>query len=478
MRVSILIMLLYAVLSTQGVAQSTFLDPSFNPGLNTIGKIESMLLQDDGKILITGHFDDHVVRLHTDGSLDTSFFFPNAAFDFFYSCAIQTDGKIFVVGNFNRIPSLYIRKILRLHADGTIDSSFDARNGFNSYIRSVLIQPDGKILVCGPFTKYEGINCGGITRLHSDGTLDNSFVSGTGASGFGSDTEVYSMALSPDGSIFICGLFNAYNGYPTNYVAKLHPNGSLDTSFSIPTVAGGHFNESIVYKVVLQPDGKVIIGGHFGTIAGIPRISLARLNSDGSLDVTFDPGGSVASPMATNVYSLLILPDSSILVGGSFDTYQGVNRNAIFRVLPDGTLDTRFDPGSGFETSAGYTGAITSILLQPDGNLLMGGNFTRYNGIEIGFVSRLFGDPVKLEPQDAFLSGVEVYPNPADGYFRVGNAPPHSRLRIIDVMGRVLCAAELTHSPFYFSTDGMVSGTYQIEVASDQSHYYHKLIVR
>lgn len=149
-------------------------------------------------------------------------------------------------------------------------------------------------------------------------------------------------------------------------------HGTLDPSFN-PTGVGA---SDEIYTIAKQSDGKLIIGGNFFTYNSQNALYLARLNSDGSLDTTFNTGLGPSGP----VYSLAIQPDGKILVGGGFSNYnfQNVSR-ALIRLHPDGSLDSLFNQGGfGFSLSNGG-GRVNSIALQPDGKILVGGVFTRYN---------------------------------------------------------------------------------------------------
>jgi uncharacterized delta-60 repeat protein len=121
----------------------------------------------------------------------------------------------------------------------------------------------------------------------------------------------------------------------------------------------------------LQPDGKVLIGGDFLTFNGATRIRIARLNTNGSLDTGFDPGTTSANK---GVRPMVVQPDGKILTSGDFTSFSGASRNHLTRLNSDGTLDTSFDVGSGAND---YVGAIA---LQPDGRILIGGRFSTYNG--------------------------------------------------------------------------------------------------
>ena len=155
-------------------------------------------------------------------------------------------------------------------------------------------------------------------RLNADGSLDTSFNPGSGA-----NSVVTSIALQPDNKIIIGGEFTSYNGTARNYIARLNADGSLDTSFN-----PGSGANSTVYSVALQPDNKIIIGGEFTSYNGTARNRLARLNADGSLDTSFNPGSGASN----TVYSIALQPDNKIIIGGYFTSYNGTDRNRLARL--------------------------------------------------------------------------------------------------------------------------------------------------
>jgi uncharacterized delta-60 repeat protein len=172
---------------------------------------------------------------------------------------------------------------------GQLDVSFNygSGNGTNGTVYSLALQPDGKILVGGSFTSYNG-DAGApdnLLRLKTDGTLDATFNVG----GAGLDGPVYALLRQADGNILVGGNFTAYNGNasaPDN-ILRLDANGSLDAGFS-GAVAGA---SSSVWSFAIQPaDNKILVGGTFTSYNGLADAPdrILRLNTDGSLDTTFN----------------------------------------------------------------------------------------------------------------------------------------------------------------------------------------------
>ncbi len=295
-----------------------------------------------------------------------------------YSILMQPDNKLLVSGNFNLYNNQLSNKIVRLFSDGTYDSSFVAGTGANSVIYCSALQPNGKIIVGGQFTSYDGLSRNRIARLHPDGSLDTSFNPGAGA-----NNTIFSMNVQTDGRIIIAGVFTSYQGISRNRIARLMSDGSIDTSFNPGTGA----NQNL-WISALQADGKILIGGLFSSYNGTARNRIARLLPDGNLDMSFDPGTGIMSPVASNakVSSIVVQPNHDIILCGKFHTYNEVDKKNIVRVKPDGSIDQSFQVG------IGSNDWIWQAALQADGKIVLGGYFTTYNQDSAKFITRLLAN--------------------------------------------------------------------------------------
>lgn len=224
--------------------------------------------------------------------------------------------------------------------------------------------------------------CGApLMAVAQNNPLDPTFNIGTGAQG----GFVESMALQPDGKIIICGNFGSFNGVAHGKVARLNSNGSVDTSFV------SDLGNWVRYAAV-QADGKILIGGYFNNVGYQSRNLIARLNSNGSLDSTFDVGTGLTGSMGagidgnTNafVFAIAVQSDQKILVGGNFTTYNGVARRGIARLNTNGVLDTTF-------TGSGVNNWLRSMRIQTNGQIILTGWFTEYN-------NRSFNRMVRVNP--------------------------------------------------------------------------------
>ena len=165
---------------------------------------------------------------------------------------------------------------------GSVDPRFNVNlEEGNAAVYSLAIQADGKFLIGGTFSEIGGVARGNLERFNSDGTPDATFNPG----GLGANAQVYTVHVLPDGKILIGGFFTSYNGQNAQKIARLNSDGTLDTSFSVQ----GTSVNSGVQDLVIQPDGKLLIAGNFTGFDGIQRNRVARLNADGTLDTTFNP---------------------------------------------------------------------------------------------------------------------------------------------------------------------------------------------
>lgn len=270
------------------------------------------------------------------------------------------------------IISVLVSRVAAQTSSGELDRSFqnELLIGLDGTIRAVVPQPNGKILIGGDFTFVNGESRSRVARLNADGTLDPTFDPPGGA-----DSSVYSLALQPDGKILVGGWFWTVNGESRSRIARLNADGTLDPTFVSHT-------DHIVDAITLQADGKILIGGHFTFVNGESRSRIARLNADGTLDLTFDPPGGANN----TVYSLALQVDGKILIGGAFWTINGISQNGIARLNQDGTLDTAFA-----STTNTYS-SVHALALQPDGKVVIGGNFWSINGASRGRIARLNAD--------------------------------------------------------------------------------------
>ncbi|MET0753188.1 MAG: FG-GAP-like repeat-containing protein, partial [Pyrinomonadaceae bacterium] len=434
----------------------------------------NMTVQPDGKILVFGNFDSirdkaisKIARLNADGSIDNSFYCRCEGFQAIKSVVVQPDGKIMVAGD------VFGTRLARLNADGSVDSSFNAQ--LNSVVQSATVwavQPDGKILAST--MQIQSINLiMFLLRFNSDGSVDNSFTALNFSSGQGE--ILYKAMLLPNGKIMVSGR------HSFGVIFRINSNGTKDTSFESPTLVGAQSSSPYISDFAIQSDGKIVVSGPFVSVNGVSRNHLARLNTDGSVDLLYAPNFpgltiynnieilsndkiliqtdwgaannvypfffrvntdgtldntfSAAAPVTGSwrldnqerilfaatvidgavtslfikrmntdgsldksfsapvlgitgeVSALAVQSDGKVILGGIYKRINGIIREGIARVNTDGTLDTGFVTGTGFQDTI-----INTIVIQPDGKILVGGSFINYNGTAQTSLTRLNTD--------------------------------------------------------------------------------------
>ena len=275
--------------------------------------------------------------------------------------ALQLDGDVMIGGNFTSYNGTAISRVARINIDGSLDGGFAPSSGANLQVNALALASGGDTYIGGQFTTFNGTGRNRIARVNSDGTLDAGFAPGTGF-----NNTVTGIAVQGDGKVICVGDFTSFNGTGRNRVARLNDDGTLDTGFNPGT--GANF---LVTSVALQSDGDILIGGFFNNYNGTTVVALARLNSDGSLDTAHNFGGS---GLNNAVYCIALQSDGKALIGGDFTTYNGTGRNRIARLNTDGTLDSGFSPGTGANN------LVQAITIQSDDAVVIGGDFTTFNG--------------------------------------------------------------------------------------------------
>jgi uncharacterized delta-60 repeat protein len=438
------------------------LDTTFNPGAGANDAVFTTTLQTDNKIIIGGQFTsfngttrNRIARLNADGSLDTTFNPGSGANIYVSTIALQPDGKIIIGGIFTSYNGTARNRIARLNADGSLDTTFNPGTGANDYVSIITLQSDGKIIIGGQFTSFNGTARNYIARLNADGSLDTTFNSGSGAS-----NSVSTIALQPDGKIIIGGQFTSFNGTARNRIARLNTDGSLDTTFD-----PGTGSNNLVRTTTLQTDGKIIIGGAFTSFNGTARNRIVRLNADGSLDTTFNIGSGANDEVLTTA----LQPDSKIIIGGVFTSFNGTTRNDIARLNTDGSLDTTFDPG------ASANAFVSSTTIQPDGNIIIGGTFDTYNGVPRHRIARVIGN-APLSTADVAIQKLHYYPNPTRGLFHITATTPITAVNVTNVLGQKIKSFVFDAQEIDLNLEDFTAGIYIIDISSNGAHKSIKVI--
>ncbi|MBL9135636.1 MAG: immunoglobulin domain-containing protein [Verrucomicrobiales bacterium] len=347
---------IYAALA-QGVARSledgtrdtNFLSPSdlLTPDSSTDNSISTLLRQPDGKLLVAGRlsmrtgpcnlpnsgcFDPQrgLVRLLPDGSYDPAFFQENRhagnAQQKPLALGLQSDGSILVAGSFENFAGQNIPALVRLTAAGQFDPTFASSPGIQTVLQNptrtvpgsistLHVLPDDRIVIGGAFNRVHGVVRFGVARLLPDGALDTSFVPPTDsnvATGNGGPMTYHALGpVTSSGQYYIFGRFQPVNNGPIHAALRLNADGSIDPSFQVQT-------DFAINTGAVQSDGRLIISGQFTIVNGQPRNLMARLNVDGSLDTSFDfpaPGPGVGMPLTLLADGKLLAADLRYFTG-------------------------------------------------------------------------------------------------------------------------------------------------------------------
>ena len=332
-------------------------------------------------IALSSLFSCYLFAQNVNGLVDTTFNQFDRGFgygdgpnDQINKHCVQPDGKTLLLGNFVNYNDYQSTRVMRITPEGDIDSTFNTGTTFSwgNIPSDIVLQNDGKIIIVGDFDYFNGNTSSNIIRLNTDGSIDQTFDVGSGTNG-----KINSVVIQPDGKIIIVGEFSSYDGYFKNNMARIHPDGQIDNSFNIGSGPSGGI--LFLSEIVLQLDGKMIVSGGFTIFNGVSKNRLVRLNSDGSLDNSFNVGLGTSSSAST----ITIQPDGKILIGGNFDSFNSYTASKICRLNSDGSYDPTFNIGTGFDSY------INDIQLDFSGNILVAGNFLQFNGINVGRFVRL-----------------------------------------------------------------------------------------
>jgi uncharacterized delta-60 repeat protein len=339
--------------------------------------------QTDFKTVFGGQFTTwnnapvpRLIRVNSSGSLDTTFNAgtgPNAPVN---DVDVQSDGKVIAVGDFTSYSGSSNNFIVRTNPNGTKDTTFNLGTGLNSVGYVVRVVDDGKILVGGAFTLYSGSSANRIIRLNSDGTRDTTFNTGTGF-----NSNVINLSIQNDYKVLAIGNFTSYSGSAVNRIVRINSNGTIDTTFNVgnginnvrPSYNGGGIQQI--------SDGTIYVTSAFTTYSGSTVNGIIRLNDNGTINTTFNNSGSAigySTPDTnTNYGAFLVTSGSSVITIGSFTSYRSIPTNGIISLTPLGNRSSQFNTGIGFNSPPFFS------LDTQDGSILFSGFFTLYNNFTV-----------------------------------------------------------------------------------------------
>jgi uncharacterized delta-60 repeat protein len=423
-------------------AQSGGVDLSFNPedpgfgfGRQFDGTLLSVQERSDGKYVCFGNFSvyngvdaNNLIVLNPDGSIDESFSVDPDLSGALMSVSLTQGDKLYVGGELFPVGSEF-QPLARLNADGSIDNDFQLQGAFefdpSPNITEVLALQNGSVVVSGNFDVYNEEPVANILVFNGDGTSDQSFDAGTGF--FDDDESLPPLELVEDaqGRLLACGAFNTYNGTSIDGVCRINTDGTLDASFSenfdvVPPPAGGE----TIFALELLPDGRIALGGNFGGVDEFSSRGAVLLNSDGTLDESFDlpeSGFDVGFGSTNAIRSLEYHPSGVLFIGGRFSELGSTLQVNYTAVNPDGSINEVFAP------LIGASGQVNSILAATTDEVVFGGAFeyVEYRNNRSIFKLGADGAPVESFARGSsfsqFATAVEPVPNTTDiyvaGYF-------------------------------------------------------------
>ncbi len=423
---------LAGALMLPGTSFGAWVADSFNPNVTCVQDtdapcIRAVAVQPDGKFLIGGYIysvtgatstsNTIVVRYNANGTLDTTFAAANLD-DAVDAIAIQSDGKILIGGHFGVIntgptTTVAVNHIARLNSNGTLDTTFTA--SLDSNVLAIAVQQNGLILVGGDFKEVNGILNSFFARLTSTGALDNNFYRAHPSS-----TVRSIIPMDASSQILLGGQFKKYycNYWPVtdptnpgecvltdtslgltdvNYIVRVSmADGSLDTGFMSSINPLNEWDDK-VYTLSLLSNGQIMVGGAITDfLGGITQNYLARLNADGSQDTSFLPAITAAPGNMVNA----VAADASgnIITGGTFTMINGVTRNFISRVTTTAFVDPNFAPS--------FNNSVNAVVAQTTtSNIITAGSFTVINGVTRNNIARIYDDGKRTTTTSIVVTG-------------------------------------------------------------------------
>lgn len=439
-----------AVTTTAASAAPGSLDSSFaasGKAIASYGATEAgnaVAVMPNGKIVVAGttnvlgSTDFAVLRYNANGTLDTTFDGDGgvisdlgaASVDVATCVAVQPDGKILVGGHTTAESATSDFVVVRYNVDGSLDNFFGGdgkvvynHSGDPEEGRAIKVQSDGKIVLAG-ISHIGNKPDFAIIRFLSDGTLDSTFDGGGYAEfiiGINDEEEAANaIAIQPDGKYVLAGY--VFNGLSNDFaVIRLNSNGSVDNSFNGNGRRSVNFgNDDRANAVVIQPDGKILLGGSW--TGGASDFALVRLNPNGTFDNTFSGDGMANAAFSPTGFgaaefanAMALQPDGRIILAGYTNQFDVGDDFGLMRFTAAGLLDPSFD-GDGKLTTTFTPGEVDiakAIAIQPDGRVVVAGT-TDGDFAVVRYNTRTRTD-ARIGSKSSATSGNDVYNNSGAG---------------------------------------------------------------
>ena len=336
---------------------------------------------------ITTSATAHVSLIIRPGTLDTNFLSTAIINGPVNALAPLPDGRVIAAGSFTMVGTSNRNGIARFNTNGSLDSWVAGSNVLAGTFAAMQRLPDGRLLVAGYFDNFSGPSepryYNALARLNDDGSLDTNFMTGSAfqsasiADDFLTAAAVGALAVrASDGAIAIGGNFTQIKFNPQKYVALFDSNGVFQPLFA-PTITGALPGPSIS-ALAFQPDGKLLVAGSFTNVSGVRRVNFARLNSDGTLDLTY------SNNVVGSISNILVQPDGRAVVAGPFTQVGSVAQAVTARLSTDGVVETNWP--------VSFNGSAQALSFQQvNSNIIVGGAF---NGGSLGkpYLARLLAN--------------------------------------------------------------------------------------
>jgi len=480
------------------LAQSGSLDLTFGTGgvvSTAIGLASgglSSALQSDGKIIVAGSsystsVEFGLVRYNDNGTLDASFGSSGkvnidfgSGTDAGNSVAIQSDGKIVMAGQSDNGTDIDFA-LSRCNTDGTLDNTFGTNGKLttnfgssNDIANSVVIQTDGKIIAAG-YTNSGVYDDFAIVRYNSNGTLDAGFgVAGiVTTDNLGFNDRAFSVVLQSDGKIVVGG----FSGSSDFFLTRYNTDGTLDSSFGTGGKVSTDFgNGDNGNSLAIQSDGKIILAGVVYD-GSHNTFGIARYNSDGSLDNTFGSGGKTTTDFGNYCEgrSVAIQTDDKIIVGGFAHDANSQPNFALARYNSDGSLDLSFGTGGKVTTLIGPANCTgNSVLIQSDGKILLSGDAISSLGDPVFAIARYDVASVGIAENKENIVFL-LNPNPATTILFIQSSEKIKSIKCLNYMGQYV-ELILTSNSIDIST--LSEGAYFLNITAENGIFEPKKFLK
>ena len=308
--------------------------------------------------------------------------------------------------------------------DGEQDTTFAVGSDADGSVHALALQGDDEVIVGGSFTTFRGASRNSLARLHTDGSLD-AFSPGLAFGSYnGATPSVQAVAVQADGKILVAGSFTVLNQPGGGGVARLNADGSLDSTFNVGTgVVDDGGAVGTAYTLNVLPNGEILVGGAFVTFDGVATAGLVRLHANGSLDTTFNAGGAgvAANSYGQDVRSVVVQANGEIVIGGHFSAYDGHAAGCVARLDAAGGYDTGFNVGTGASD-----GGVFAVAVQGNDKVLVGGGYNTFDGLSVPHLVRLNTDGSLdtgyLPSGSLFIAEVDALLSQPDGTALAGGA--------------------------------------------------------